>query len=159
MRLNPYFSLKQIGWSSVLIPSGESGWKSHGVIPLDDQEAIIVQHLIKEISKEELVIKLEREIECSKDELNNMITNVIDKLRSCGVLNECIWNLRWNKKAFPDDVSYAEKQSSFFISYQRVCIHQKIIKSGMICNFFHNFWTKSLLKTSFFKRKGKRLHS
>ena len=90
MRLNPYFSLQQIGGSSVLIPSGKSGWKSHGVIPLDDQEVIIVRHLIKVISEEELAIKLESEMSCSKDELNNMITNVIDKLRSCGVLNECI---------------------------------------------------------------------
>lgn len=90
MQLNPYFSLKHIGGSSVLIPSGESGWKSHGVIPLDDQEVTIVRHLIKEIEAEELEKQLESEISCSKDELNTKITNVINKLRTCGVLNEWV---------------------------------------------------------------------
>ena len=40
--------------------------------------------------EEELEKQLESEISCSKDELNTKITNVINKLRTCGVLNECV---------------------------------------------------------------------
>lgn len=89
MRLNPYFQIQQIGNSTVLLPSGKTGWRNHGVIQLDDQdEVVVVRCLVKETTEEELIDKVSHEVTKTKDELGKIVQNVTKKLRECGALVE-----------------------------------------------------------------------
>ena len=89
MKLNPYFQIQQIGNSTVLLPSGKTGWRNHGVIQLDDQEeVVVVRCLVKETTEEELIAKVSHEIAKSKDDLDKIIRNVIQKLRDGGAIIE-----------------------------------------------------------------------
>ena len=87
MKLNPYFSIQQINGSTVLLPSGKTGWRNHGVIQLDDQiEVMIIRCLVKETTEEELLNKMAQEVTRPKDELQTIIENVTNKLRDCGAI-------------------------------------------------------------------------
>ena len=89
MRLNPYFQIQQIGNSTVLLPSGKTGWRNHGVIQLDDQdEVVVVRYLVKETTEEELIDKMSHEVTKTKGELAKIVRNVTEKLRECGALVE-----------------------------------------------------------------------
>ena len=89
MKLNPYFQIQQIGNSTVLLPSGKTGWRNHGVIQLDDQdEVVVVRYLVKETTEEELIDKVSHEVTKTKDELGKIVRNVTKKLRECGALVE-----------------------------------------------------------------------
>lgn len=89
MRLNPYFQIQQIGNSTVLLPSGKTGWRNHGVIQLDDQdEVVVVRCLVKETTEDELIDKVSHEVTKTKGELAEIVRNVTEKLRECGALVE-----------------------------------------------------------------------
>ena len=89
MKLNPYFQIQQIGNSTVLLPSGKTGWRNHGVIQLDDQdEVVVVRYLVKETTEEELIDKVSHEVTKTKDELEKIVQNVTKKLRECGALDD-----------------------------------------------------------------------
>ena len=89
MKLNPYFQIQQIGNSTVLLPSGKTGWRNHGVIQLDNQDVVVVvRYLVKEITEEELIDKVSHEVTKTKDELGKIVRNVTKKLRECGALVE-----------------------------------------------------------------------
>lgn len=88
MKLNPYFSLQKIGGSTVLLPSGKTGWRNHGVIQLKDEEVAVVQYLIKETTEEELVSKLSQELAKPQEELKLVVKAVISKLTDCGAITE-----------------------------------------------------------------------
>ena len=89
MKLNPYFQIQQIGNSTVLLPSGKTGWRNHGVIQLDNQdEVVVVRYLVKEITEEELIDKVSHEVTKTKEELEKIVQNVTKKLRECGALVE-----------------------------------------------------------------------
>ena len=88
MKLNPYFALQKIGGSTVLLPSGKTGWRNHGVIQLKDEEVIVVQYLIKETTEENLVSKLAQELAKPQEELKSLVKAVISKLTDCGAITE-----------------------------------------------------------------------
>ena len=89
MKLNPYFQIQQIGNSTVLLPSGKTGWRNHGVIQLDDQEeVVVVRCLVKETTEEELIDKVSHEVTKTKDELAKIVQNVTEKLRDGGAIIE-----------------------------------------------------------------------
>ena len=88
MKLNPYFSLQKIGGSTVLLPSGKTGWRNHGVIQLKDEEAAVVRCLIKETTEEELVAKLAQEVEKPEEELKVFVHNSLERLREYSVISE-----------------------------------------------------------------------
>ncbi len=90
MKLNPYFSLQKIGGSTVLLPSGKTGWRNHGVIQLNNDEAIVVRYLIKETTEEYLVskLKLAQELAKPEKELKSLVKAVISKLTDCGAITE-----------------------------------------------------------------------
>ena len=88
MKLNPYFSLQKIGGSTVLLPSGKTGWRNHGVIQLKDEEVAVVQYLIKETTEENLVSKLAQELTKPEKEQKAIVKAVINKLTDCGAITE-----------------------------------------------------------------------
>ena len=89
MKLNPYFQIQQIGNSTVLLPSGKTGWRNHGVIQLDDQEeVVVVRCLVKETTEEELIAKVSHEVTKTKEELVKIVQNVTEKLRDGGAIIE-----------------------------------------------------------------------
>ncbi|MBQ6289831.1 MAG: hypothetical protein IJK71_11385 [Clostridia bacterium] len=88
MKLNPYFSLQQIGGSTVLLPSGKTGWRNHGVIQLNNDEAIVVRYLIKETTEEYLVSKLPQDVAKPEEEIKSLVKAVINKLNECGAITE-----------------------------------------------------------------------
>ena len=88
MKLNPYFALQQIGGSIVLLPSGKTGWRNHGVIQLNDEEVMIVRYLTKDITEDGLISKLETEIIKPRDELTLIVQNLLEKLRDGGAVIE-----------------------------------------------------------------------
>lgn len=88
MKLNPYFSIQQIGGSSVLLPSGKTGWRNHGVIQLTDDEVMIVRYLTKDITEDELIHKLELEEKKPQNEWKTIVKNITNKLRECGAITD-----------------------------------------------------------------------
>ena len=87
MKLNPYFTIQQIGGNYVLLPSGKTGWRNHGVIQLNDEEVMIVRCLTKETTEDDLISKLETEVTKPKEELKTIIRKVTEKLRDgCAVI-------------------------------------------------------------------------
>ena len=88
MKINPFFSLQKIGGTTVLLPSGKTGWRNHGVIQLKDEEVAVVQYLIKETTEEELVSKLAQEVAKPEEELKEFVNSIIKKLTECGAITE-----------------------------------------------------------------------
>ena len=89
MKLNTDFIMQEMeAGVSVLVPTGDSSQKFHGIIRLNESAAFIVKALAEETTEEAIVEALGKEYEGTTEQFSASVANTLAKLREVGAIIE-----------------------------------------------------------------------